>query len=128
MTANYNPNVLESTDAWIRQWYNFTAKQLNNIISDSSFAAFYEKYFLIGAEKIKGKGYTEVHTSLMADYKHVLRKNKARFGSIESRRKFALQMALILIAVNYLPLGVHNIGVNELVIAAKKLNIIGIGM
>lgn len=123
--ADYNPNVLESTDAWIRQWYNYTTSQLNNIISDSDFAVFYEKYFLMGAEKIKSGGYHEEYKSLMRDYKHVLRRNMARLNGIKSRRKSALQLALLLIALNYLPVGSFGF---DIALAAKKLKFLGIGM
>jgi len=98
---------------------------LNNIISDSSFADFYEKYFLLGAEKIKDRGYIGEYESLMSDYVHVLRRNKARLGDIESRRKFALQFALVLIALNYLPVGSFGF---DIAIAAKKLKLLGIGI
>ena len=138
-------NVLEATDAMLpdtnqrreastqtgvdtlKQWYRFTMKQLQNMTYDRAFAAFYEKYFLIGAEKIKSKGYLDDYKSLMGDYKHVLRKNRYVTERVRKRR-LVLQVALLLIAINYLPLGIHNIGINELSMTANKIKFLGIGM
>ncbi len=115
--GTYDPNVAE---AWLRQWYRFATNQLNNTINDPKFASFYEKYFLAGAEKIKERGYFEYYRDLMTGYKHVLRRNSRRLERIERRN--LVKLALIIIALNYIPLGYN---FSELAIAKK---LVGIGM
>lgn len=79
--------------------------------------------FYQAQKKIKGKGYFDAHKMLITGYNHVIRRNRARMERIE--RKRFVKIALIIIAVNYLPFG--NFGFDA-VLAAKNLKLLGIGM
>ena len=117
---NYDPNVLESTDAMLpdanqrrvrvhtpcvnalRQWYRFTARQLNNMNHDPYFQDFWEKYFLAGAEKIKSNCYVDIYGHFMKDYEHILRRNK-RTLLARNRRRILLNLLILAAAFHYAP-------------------------